>query len=139
MGLERKRRPWWHSSEETWKLLKPLARQKRHEPTVAENQLWQRLRNRQVGGIKFRRQYAIDRFIVDFYSKEGNLIIEVDGPIHDYTPEEDKLRQEFLESLGFRVVRFTNEHVLKHTDEVIAEISAFLQSPPRRYGEGAGE
>ncbi len=74
-----------------WAKLKPLARQKRHDPTPAEEALWQRLRNRQIAGIKFRRQHTIDRFIVDFYSADANLVIEVDGPVHEYTPAEDSI------------------------------------------------
>ncbi|MBC8496516.1 MAG: endonuclease domain-containing protein [Anaerolineales bacterium] len=102
----------WHTPSELWRKLKPLARQMRREPTEAENALWQRLRRKQLLGYKFRRQHAIDRFIVDFYSRGAKLIIEVDGPIHKYTKEEDAIRQEFLESLGFRVIRFNNEEML---------------------------
>ena len=53
----------WHSTPQLWRKLKLLARQKRAKPTLAEDQLWQRLRNRQMAGIKFRRQYTIERFL----------------------------------------------------------------------------
>jgi very-short-patch-repair endonuclease len=112
----------WQPSSELWQKLKPLARQMRREPTAAEAKLWQRLRNRQIRNAKFRRQFAIDRFIVDFCSPEVRLIIEVDGPIHDYSQQEDQIRQEFLESLGFTVLRFTNLDVLNHTQTVIEAI-----------------
>jgi very-short-patch-repair endonuclease len=107
--------------------LKPLARQKRHEPTPAENQLWQRVRNRQIKGAKFRRQHVIERFIVDFYCAEVRLLVEIDGPIHEYTPEEDALRQEFLEALGFRMLRFSNEMVFQQMEAVLAEIGAAVE------------
>jgi len=109
-----------------WDRLKPLARQMRHEPTPAEELLWQRLRNRQIAGAKFRRQHAVERFIVDFYCSEARLVIEIDGPIHDYTPAEDALRQEFLESLGLRVIRFANDEVQTGIERVIRQIKGAL-------------
>jgi very-short-patch-repair endonuclease len=101
-----------------WEKLKPLARQKRHEPTDAENRLWQKLRRDQLG-FHFRRQHAIERFIVDFYCATAYLAIEVDGPVHDYTAEEDAIRQEYLESLGLRVLRFSNELVFNELDGIL--------------------
>jgi very-short-patch-repair endonuclease len=114
------------SSPELWARLKPLVRQMRHEPTPAENRLWQRLRGRRVQDMKFRRQHAIERFIVDFYCADVRLIVEVDGPIHDYTLEEDAVRQEFLEGLGFQVIRFSNDEVLQSLEEVIERIGEVI-------------
>ncbi len=116
----------WYTSPELWQKLKPLARQMRKEPTLAEATLWQRIRGKQLLGYKFRRQHALERFIVDFYCSEAKLIIEVDGPIHEYNPEEDAIRQKFLEEMGFRVVRFTNVEVLKQLDSVLDEIVKVL-------------
>ena len=99
----------------------------RCEPTPAEKLLWQKLRHKQILGFKFRRQQTIDRFIVDFYCNEARLVVEVDGKIHDYTQEEDAIRQEFLESLGLQVVRFRNEDVLERMDGVLQDIAAWLQ------------
>jgi very-short-patch-repair endonuclease len=110
-----------------WEKLKPLARQMRNEPTFVEQVLWHHLRGRRLFGCKFRRQHAIDRFVVDFYCAERDMIIEVDGPVHDFTPEEDALRQEYLESLGFHVLRFTNQQVLENIDDVLQEITLFLE------------
>jgi very-short-patch-repair endonuclease len=110
---------WWH-------ILKPLSKQMRHEPTPAEDHLWQHLRNRRTFNVKFRRQHAIERFIVDFYCADAHLIVEVDGSIHDYTQEHDALRQAFLESLGLRVLRFTNGEVLLETDAVLERIGEVL-------------
>lgn len=127
------------AAPELWKKLKPLARQMRHEPTPAENVLWQRLRNRKVVNTKFRRQHAIGRFIVDFYAAAANLVIEVDGPIHDYTQKEDTIRQEWLESQGLRVIRFTNDQVLQDIEAVLTTITTELNisSPSPKIGEGA--
>jgi very-short-patch-repair endonuclease len=90
--------------------------------------LWARVRNRQVKGLKFRRQHAIERFIVDFYCPEAECVIEVDGPVHDYTPEEDAVRQQYLESRRLRVIRFTNDRVLSDLDAVMQELLALLES-----------
>jgi very-short-patch-repair endonuclease len=111
-----------------WAKLKPIARQMRHDPTPAEVALWERLRNRQVCGMKFRRQHAIERFIVDFYCSKARLIVEVDGGVHDYTVEEDAIRQEYLESLGHSVLRYRNDDVLHRIDGVIVEIAGFLST-----------
>jgi very-short-patch-repair endonuclease len=102
----------------------------RHEPTPAEAALWGRLRRKPFGGIRFRRQHAIDRFIVDFYCHEARLVIEVDGSIHDYTQEEDAIRQAFLESIGLRVIRFSNGDVLTQMDGVLEVIAEAVQSTP---------
>lgn len=98
----------------------------RRIPTEAEDKLWQYLRNRQLAGLKFRRQHSIERFIVDFYCAEAKLIIEVDGPVHDYSKEEDTIRQEFLESQGFRVMCFTNDQVFNSPHDVLKQISAHV-------------
>jgi very-short-patch-repair endonuclease len=114
---------------ELWAKLKPLAREMRHEATPAEDVLWEAIRNRKVNGAKFRRQHVIERFIVDFYCSEAGLVIEVDGPIHDYTPEEDAIRQEFLEAQGLRVLRFKNDDVMGNLAGVVAQIGE-ATSPP---------
>jgi very-short-patch-repair endonuclease len=119
--------PTFNSSPELWEKLKPLAREKRHESTPAEDYLWQQLRGRQVGNAKFRRQHTIGRFIVDFFCVQAKLVIEVDGEIHQYTQEEDAIRQEFIEAHGFTVLRFTNDKVLTHIHTVIQTISAYLK------------
>jgi very-short-patch-repair endonuclease len=64
---------------------------------------------------------------VDFYCNEARLVVEVDGEIHDYTQQEDAIRQEFLESLGLQVVRFRNEDVLEWMEGVLQDIGAWLQ------------
>lgn len=109
-------------SGEIWAKLKPLVREMRQEPTPAENALWQRLRRKQVHGYKFRRQQPVGAFIVDFYCADARLVIEVDGAIHEQQQEYDALRQAYIESLGLRMLRFTNGEVLQAIDGVVEAI-----------------
>ena len=103
----------WHQT------LERFGQQMRHNPTPAEDALWQALRNRQVAGIKFRRQHSIGRFIVDFFSPDHKLIIEVDGGVQRETgqAEYDEGRTHELRELGYKVMRFSNEQVLRHIPE----------------------
>lgn len=117
----------WQITPQLWEKLKPLARQMRCKPTPAEKLFWEKLRHKQLLGCKFRRQQTIDRFIVDFYCSEARLVVEVDGEIHDYTQAEDAIRQEFLESLGLQVVRFSNEDVMERMEVVLEDIAGWLQ------------
>lgn len=130
-----------------WEKLKPLARQKRHDPTPAENRLWEQLRNRQIATVKFRRQHPIDKFIVDFYCSDARLVVEADGWIHEYTVDEGAIRQEFLESLGIKVIRFTNDEIFQSLHECLERIavagrerlmSTGPDSPSPQAGEGVG-
>jgi very-short-patch-repair endonuclease len=100
------------------------ARSLRRRQTRAEAVLWQRVRNRRVGGFKFRRQHVIKNKIVDFYCHQARLVIEVDGEVHsgEEAQERDRIRDLHLNLLGFRVIRFTNRRVLNDTDAVCAEI-----------------
>ena len=116
----------WQTDAELWEKLRPIVREKRHEPTEAENMLWQRLRRHQLRGLSFRRQHSIGQFIVDFYCKKAKLVIEVDGLIHQYQEEEDSIRQQYLESLELKVLRFSNDTVLNNVDEAIKQIESCL-------------
>jgi very-short-patch-repair endonuclease len=124
--------------------LRSLARQMRHEATPTENLLWQRLCGRQLSGYKFYRQHPIDRFIVDFYCSSASLVIEVDGEVHKQQVEADQEREEFLNRLGFRVIRFTNDQVSEQTDQVLLKILDALEGTPSplsgfdERGEGDG-
>lgn len=112
----------WQPSPELWEKLKPLAREMRREPTAAEAKLWQCIRKEQIRGVKFRRQFSIERFITDFCSVQAQLIVEVDGPIHQYTQVEDAIRQRYLEDAGFKVLRFSNLDVFNNIHGVLAVI-----------------
>src|SRR5215210_3372822 len=98
----------------------------RKQPTIAEQILWEQLRNRKVKGCKFRRQHALGSYIADFYCHEAKLVIEVDGLIHDAKEQQayDANRTKDLKLMGITVIRFTNnevEHSLQHILKVIAE------------------
>jgi very-short-patch-repair endonuclease len=120
-----------------WNALKPKVRKMRHEPTAGEDALWQRLRNRQVDGHKFRRQHPIDRFVADFCCTETKLVVEVDGDVHDGREVEDKVRTRFLEGLGFRVMRFSNDRILSECDSVVAEIAEAIRMGAARKRDSA--
>lgn len=98
------------------------ARELRHPQTPAEQKLWQILRSRQLDGYKFRRQHPIGWYIVDFYCAAAKLIIEIDGDSHAEQVEYDQVRTEWLESQGYRVIRFTNDEVFRQVEGVIEAI-----------------
>jgi very-short-patch-repair endonuclease len=104
------------------------ARQLRVNDTKAEHRLWQSLRNRQLGGWKFRRQHPIDRYVVDFVALSGKLIVEVDGATHSTSAEiaYDAQRALHLEALGFRLVRVSNRDVRENLPGVLATIFSEL-------------
>jgi very-short-patch-repair endonuclease len=101
-------------------------RQNRRQQTLAEERLWQALRNRQLNGAKFRRQHVIGRFIVDFYCAEAHLVIEVDGPIHATQIDEDSERDRDLKNRGLTVLRFKNNSVIQELARVLDRIAAHL-------------
>jgi len=94
------------------------ARALRKSTTEAETVLWSRLRQRRIGGFRFRRQAPIGRFIADFACFEARLVIEVDGGQHTERAEQDAARTRWLESQGFRVLRFWNNQVLREIEGV---------------------
>jgi adenine-specific DNA-methyltransferase len=98
------------------------AREMRKGATDAEILLWQLLRDRQVGGAKFRRQHPIGKFITDFYCDEHRLVIELDGGQHAGQKAYDEERTAFLEQQGLKVLRFWNNQVLNETDGVLQVI-----------------
>lgn len=114
------------------------AKELRKKATPAERILWERLRGRQLGGFKFRRQAPMGRFIADFYCAEQKLIVELDGGIHDFQLEADQLRTEEMESFGYRVIRFKNEQVEKDIESVLRSILTTCKTPLPRVGEGLG-
>lgn len=101
------------------------AKELRKQMTPAEKLLWTKLNNKQVLGLKFRRQHPIDIFIVDFYCHKAKLVIEIDGEYHKdkSVSEYDKGRTSELEQYGLTVVRFTNKEVLNDVGLVINQIN----------------
>ena len=98
------------------------ARGLRRNQTEAEKRLWWRLRNRQPGGHKFRRQVQVGKFIVDFLCEDSRLIVEVDGGQHAMQTEQDNARTKELENSGYLVMRFWNNEVLENTEGVLERI-----------------
>ena len=109
--------------------IQQYARELRQRMTPAEKLLWQRLRNRRVGGLKFRRQHPLGPFIADFYCAVHRLIVEIDGGIHDSQVLDDLFRTEQLEADDYRVIRFRNEQVLNDIDGVVAAIRSACLEP----------
>ena len=106
------------------KSLIPRKRELRKVATQAEQVLWRYLRAKRLKGYKFRRQHGIGPYIVDFCAPHEGIVIEIDGDIHALPDhkEKDKIRQHEIEALGFRVIRYTNEAVLKNLDAVLEDI-----------------
>jgi len=105
-----------------------VARGLRRQQTQAEKKLWTMLRNRQLNGVKFRRQEPLGRYVADFVSFEKSLIIEVDGGHHseDDSVEKDNERTESLRLQGFRVIRFWNSDIKSNLNGVIMRIKEAL-------------
>ena len=116
------------ASSDRYQVLKELAKNNRNTPTEAKRMLWRVLKGKRFG-VKFTRQHIIYDFIVDFVCLSKKLIIEVDGPYHcsREQTEKDECRTRILEELGFRVIRFTNEEVLKDTFSVIEKINEQIE------------
>lgn len=115
-----------------------LARAQRKAPTSAEKVMWSILRGRRFEGFKFRRQAPMGRFVADFVCLERCLIVELDGPFHD--PREDLLRDDWLLSQGYRVLRFSNEEVQFNLGVVLTKLRGALRQPlprPATHGESS--
>lgn len=96
--------------------------------TMEEATMWKVLKNRQVSGVRFRRQFSVGAYILDFYCPELKLCIEIDGAGH-YSNEglrHDYVRDKYLSELGIRVLRFENRAVLKMQPVILAEIEAVI-------------
>jgi very-short-patch-repair endonuclease len=102
-------------------------RKLRSNATDAETKLWFAVRDRRLAGFKFVRQNSIGRYVVDFICRDQKLIIEVDGGQHAES-ESDKVRDAYLASEGYRVLRFWNSDVLRNIDGVLETILASLNS-----------
>ncbi len=95
-----------------------------------EQVLWYYLRKKQLNGIKFRRQVSIGKYIVDFYSFEKKLIIEIDGDSHFRNEEAikyDQKRTQYLEGLGLTIIRFYNHEIMDNREACVSHILAFLE------------
>ena len=106
----------------------------RNHMPPSELLLWPRLKNKQLNGLRFRRQYGIDRYVVDFYCPELRLAVEIDGGYHlsldmkDY----DQVRQATIEALGIKFLRFSNQEIKNDLEKVVDNIKNSL--PPYEGG-----
>ena len=119
------------------------AREMRREDTRAEKLAWILLRDRRMYGLKFRRQVPIENYIVDFYCDELQLIVELDGIVHDDPQQmkKDERRTIRLQQLGFKILRVANGMVMHAPDKFDEQIRRYLPSPgpsghPLPEGEG---
>jgi very-short-patch-repair endonuclease len=101
------------------------ARALRNNPTATEQVLWTRLRQRKLGGLKFRRQAPIGPYVLDFLCFRHRLVVEADGPFHD--PERDAIRDAWLRANGFRVLRFSNQEIHNSPELVADRILAAIE------------
>ena len=106
------------------------ARALRNNLTDTERCLWSRLKRKQIHGRKFRRQFPVGPYIVDFVCLEARLIIEVDGGQHAEQKQGDEIRDQWLSSQNFHVLRFWNNEVLSQTDAVMDTIVQALNNTP---------
>lgn len=102
------------------------ARRLRRDMTDAERKFWSVVRNRGFNGVKFRRQAPIAQYIVDFVCMEARLIVELDGGQHADNAEADAIRTKDLEAAGYRVIRFSNNDVMRNLEGVLETIGAEL-------------
>lgn len=112
------------------KIVKEQASVLRKNLTHAEKLLWERIRLKQLDGLKFRRQQAVGRFIADFICFEKRLIIELDGGVHISQKERDSERDHYLRESGYNVIRFLNEEVEQNIEVVLSRIKEYLDGLP---------
>lgn len=103
--------------------LRDRRRELRQKATRAEKLLWEKLRNKKLGS-RFKRQYSIGGYILDFYCANNKLIIELDGKIHEKNEnvEYDGVRDKYFKELGYKVLRFKNEEVENDVEKVLGKI-----------------
>jgi very-short-patch-repair endonuclease len=108
--------------------LRDRARELRRNSTGAEKILWKHLRLKQLGGYRFRRQYPIGNYIVDFFCFEKSLVIEIDGGHHSEQGKYDQERTIWLKGRGYKVLRFWNNQIMQEMDAVLEVILKELEA-----------
>lgn len=139
-GKEQSNYPGYYTTDAlNWHANIGNAKQMRHQPTEAENILWQLLRGKKTG-YKFRRQHPILDYIPDFVSLDKKLIIEVDGGYHQEIEQKklDEARTDYLKQQGYSIIRFSNQEVLSNPDKVVEKIVSKIQESSLPLGEGWG-
>jgi very-short-patch-repair endonuclease len=122
-------------------LARDRARELRQASTQAEQLLWSRLHNGRLLGAKFRPQHAIGPYVADFFCHSARLVIELDGGGHDedHQRQSDEVRTRYLETQGYKVLRFWNNDVTQNMDGVLDTIADQLFSAASPRGELSGE
>ena len=95
--------------------------------TPSEELLWNKLKGKQVLGVRFRRQHPISKYIVDFYCHAAKLVVELDGKIHLAKKESDRERTKEIEDLGLRIIRFSNKEVEGSIDNLVSKITSVVK------------
>jgi very-short-patch-repair endonuclease len=108
---------------------KEKRRQLRRNQTPSEKIVWMYLKNRQTKGTKFRRQYSIDKYVIDFYCPELKLAIEIDGDVHDLPDqkEHDIIRQNYLQEYGINILRIKNEELSMNANKAFGKIESAIE------------
>ena len=102
----------------------------RHDPVYVERLFWSYLRDRKLGGWKFRRQVLIGPYIADYLCAQRNVIVELDGGVHRLQQKRDRNRDSYLRNSGYIVLRFENSEVLRDLPGVLAKIMHTIESAP---------
>jgi very-short-patch-repair endonuclease len=118
------------SARKTRRPQRAHARNMRQVSTDAERKFWWQVRDRRFGGYKFKRQFPIGRYIVDFVCLEAKLVVELDGGQHADQTAYDSVRDTYSKARGFRVLRFWNTELLTNADGVLEILSCRLKHPP---------
>jgi very-short-patch-repair endonuclease len=102
----------------------------RSQATLTEVCLWECIRKKKILGVRFRRQYSIGKYIVDFYSPQLKLAIEIDGKSHDTQSKQeyDAIREKEIKELGINILRFRNHEVLDELDNVVKKIESAIKT-----------
>jgi len=134
-GEDTKPHNWQTASDSSYNFTKDKSQELRKNQTEAEHILWEAIRKKSLE-VKFRRQHIIGVNIVDFVCLDHKLVIEVDGKIHLDQKEYDAERTKQLESIGFSVIRFTNEEIIHDIEDVISKIKLKLEELPKVLPSG---
>jgi len=123
-------REWLRANDKGYSRPTARSRELRQNATQAERKLWQHISARKLQGVRFNRQFPIGQFICDFVSRDRMLVIELDGGQHSTSTEYDAKRTRFLESQGYRVIRFWNDEVMENIEGVLQVIGRTLDNMP---------
>ena len=115
-------------SNKQFSIYKDIRQKNRNEMPRAEYILWNQLRGKKLNGYKFRRQYSVGQYVVDFYCPRVKLAIEIDGDSHFNVKaaQKDEIRSAFIDTKGIRLLRFTNLEIYNDLDSVIDRINKYL-------------